>query len=82
MASMKTTNTSAITNKTETFSLGKKRSRNILKAICDLRTLHEAVNSVEETLFNIFGKSVVIHLKTQAKIQNVLTEFMKKKVVE
>uniref|UniRef100_A0A6P7GFW2 Uncharacterized protein LOC114341965 n=1 Tax=Diabrotica virgifera virgifera TaxID=50390 RepID=A0A6P7GFW2_DIAVI len=77
------TTSTPISNKTDTPSRGKKRSRDIVKAISDLKTLHEEVNSVEETPFDIFGKSVAMQLKTfltqnallaQAKIQSVLTE--------
>ena len=60
----------------------KKRKKDIIKAISDLKSLHDDIN-VEETSFDYFGKTVAMQLKSlstenallaQCKIQTILTE--------
>ncbi|KOB67403.1 Uncharacterized protein OBRU01_19870 [Operophtera brumata] len=79
-----TTNNSS-TGASATPSRPKKRPREIVKAIHDLKTMHDKVNAKEEeeTPFDVFGKSVAMQLKkmsienalkAQQKIQCVLTK--------
>ncbi|CAH2009428.1 unnamed protein product [Acanthoscelides obtectus] len=64
-------------------SRARKRSRDIVKAVSDLKSLHEQVNSAEENPLDVFGKSVASQLKTfsvenallaQCRIQSLLSE--------
>lgn len=61
----------------------KKRSREIVKAINDVKMVHYKLDSEEDTQFDVFGKSVAMQLKklsvenalmAQQKIQRILTE--------
>ncbi|PZC83544.1 hypothetical protein B5X24_HaOG207527 [Helicoverpa armigera] len=61
----------------------KKRSRVIINAINELKTLHGQVHAEKESSFDVFGKSVAMQLKNfsvenallaQQKIQCILTE--------
>ncbi|XP_071056810.1 uncharacterized protein [Onthophagus taurus] len=79
-----TTITTPTISNTGNTPRAKKRSRDIVKAISDLKSLHEEVNCVEESAFDVFGKSVAMQLKglsvenallAQCRIQSILTEF-------
>ncbi|KAL4709229.1 hypothetical protein ACJJTC_010529 [Scirpophaga incertulas] len=62
----------------------KKRTRDIVKAISDLKKINDDANFEEETQWDAFGKSIAMQLKTmsvenallaQCQLQRILTEF-------
>ncbi|CAH2014423.1 unnamed protein product [Acanthoscelides obtectus] len=63
--------TSASTSSIGNSSRARKRSRNIVKAVSDLKSLHEQVNSDEENPLDVFRKSVAWQLKTFS-VENAL----------
>ncbi|CAH1973712.1 unnamed protein product [Acanthoscelides obtectus] len=54
--------TSASTSSVGNSSRARKRSSDIVKAVSDLKSLHEQVNSAEENPLDVFGKSVASQL--------------------
>lgn len=90
VSSQKTPTNEELTPSTATASSvrntprAKKRTKEILTAVSDLKKINEDLNSEEETVWAAFGKSVAMQLKTmsvenallaQCRIQSILTEF-------
>ncbi|XP_045449873.1 uncharacterized protein LOC123658519 [Melitaea cinxia] len=79
-----TTNTTATTSNTENTVKADKMTREIFQTVSDLKKLYEGVSFEKETVFDMFGRSVVLRLKNlsaenallaQTEIQNILTQY-------